>query len=847
MAEIDVYINSAPIDVNVDSAPIDIEVGAAQGPAGPTGPAGPNSVTSATTSDGTANLSLASLSVAGSASVDNITFDQTPEIAGGVGVMRWNNTDGTVDLGLKGGNVTLQLGQEFLARVVNKTGSNLLESQYKVVRIRIASEGGAQGQRLAVVLAQGDNDPDSTTTLGVVTENIDNNQEGFITIMGQVRNINTTGSLQGETWVDGDVLYLSPTIAGGLTKVKPQAPQHSVTVAYVEYAHQNNGKLFVKVDNGYELNELHDVAINGVPTGQFLKRNSENTLWVNSSIVSADITDATSAPAPNLIAKRNANGGASFSGGLSGYAVQADSTTNTAVLAQSLTGTGLLGSSADGIGVVAQSDTNTAGTFTSSSGTNHAAFGNTGDNRSFVARLKGAFGWFRGVWTGRLQAADTLTANHTWTLPDTTGTVALTNDPRFTDARTPLPHTHVSSQITDATVDGVANPGKVLRSSTGLFDGPVKLPDLLISKFGHDVLHDALFTSITTGGTTYTWTHPLATGTLMLGSQNLNEITNPALARDALGSGTVGDQLFTAETQANAQTALGLLPMSISRFTTGSGTITIPPEAKFVSFIIIGGGGGGGSGAVSPAGQAASGGTGGRGGIYIGTLPFLVSDLDGSAITYSVGAGGVGGPATVANGTGGSVGGSGGGTTVTINGSGITAAGGIGGLAGVVNASTSTVASALNANGTIGTGTSAPSIGATASASGGASAGNASPGTYYPTSGGPGGSISTTSVVNSGGPGTTMGTVGLNHTLLGGASGISGSEVGKVGLTSLFTRAGTGGGGGMATAVTFAGNSGGAGGLFGGAGGGGSGARNGQPSGAGGNGAGGLVQVTFYY
>lgn len=88
----------------------------------------------------------------------------TPALA--PGMFAWNDLDGTMDLRLKGNNVTLQLGQENVVRVVNKTGSNLLESEYKVVRVRLASEGGAQGQRLAVVLAQGNNDPDSVTTLG---------------------------------------------------------------------------------------------------------------------------------------------------------------------------------------------------------------------------------------------------------------------------------------------------------------------------------------------------------------------------------------------------------------------------------------------------------------------------------------------------------------------------------------------------------------------------------------------------------------------------------------------------------------------------------------------------------
>ena len=200
----------------------------------------------------------------------------TPEV-GGIG---WNNEDGTLNIGLKGGNVTLQVGQEQVQMVVNKTGANLLESQYKVVRIRRYDEGGTQGQRLAVVLAQGNNDPNSVDTLGIVTENIIDNQEGFITTSGLVRGINTTGTLQSETWNDGDALYLSPFVAGQLTKVKPQAPDHTVVMGYVVYAHNNQGKIFVKVDNGYELDELHNVRIVGTPSnGQALLYNSVSNVW----------------------------------------------------------------------------------------------------------------------------------------------------------------------------------------------------------------------------------------------------------------------------------------------------------------------------------------------------------------------------------------------------------------------------------------------------------------------------------------------------------------------------------------------------------------------------------------
>jgi len=196
-----------------------------------------------------------------------------------VGTMSWNNTDGTADLKLKGGNVTLQIGQEQVARVVNGSGASLLESNYQVVKII-----GAQGQRLQVGLAQADNDANSKDTIGLVTETIANNQEGFVTVSGLVNEIDTTGDLQGETWADGDTLYLSGLLPGVLTNIKPQAPTHTVIVGFVVYAHQNHGKIFVKVDNGYELDELHNVQITSVADKNILVYDDAEMVWKNQNI-----------------------------------------------------------------------------------------------------------------------------------------------------------------------------------------------------------------------------------------------------------------------------------------------------------------------------------------------------------------------------------------------------------------------------------------------------------------------------------------------------------------------------------------------------------------------------------
>jgi len=211
----------------------------------------------------------------------NLEFDNTPtDIPTNAGSLVWNDTDGTLDLKLKGGNVTLQIGQETVIRVVNKTATNvtLLQSNYQAVRIT-----GAQGLRPKVDLAQATNDILSAETIGLVTETIANNQEGFINTSGLVRNLNTTGSLQSETWADGDILYLSPTTAGNVTNIKPIAPNHLIIIGYVISAHITQGTIFVKVDNGYELDELHNVSVNSLTlaNNDVLTYESSSSLWKN--------------------------------------------------------------------------------------------------------------------------------------------------------------------------------------------------------------------------------------------------------------------------------------------------------------------------------------------------------------------------------------------------------------------------------------------------------------------------------------------------------------------------------------------------------------------------------------
>lgn len=214
-----------------------------------------------------------------------LTLDTTPTGTAAVATTQWNDTAGVSQTTLKGGTVALKNGIDLVARVVNKVTPNatLLRANYTAVRI-----SGAQGQRLAVAYAQANNDNNSADTIGLVCENIATNQEGFIMTMGQFEEINTTGSLQGETWADGDVLYLSPTTAGRLTNIKPTGlTGHIVVMGYVEYAHAIHGKIYVKIMNGWELDELHNVYINSPLNNDGLFYDSADSLWKNKTIAAA--------------------------------------------------------------------------------------------------------------------------------------------------------------------------------------------------------------------------------------------------------------------------------------------------------------------------------------------------------------------------------------------------------------------------------------------------------------------------------------------------------------------------------------------------------------------------------
>lgn len=285
---------------------------------------------------------------------------------------------------------------------------------------------GASGNNIIIGLAQSNTEPTSSKTIGISESTLATNATGYVITEGLL-----TVSISAPTANEGDPIWLSSTTAGGMVfglANKPVAPNHIVYLGVVTRKTGNTVvEIYVKIQNGSELDELADVAITSPVAGQALMRGA--SLWENRSLVSADISDATSAATPSTIVKRNAQGGAEFAG-TSSIAVSATSTSTTAVNAVSTNSTAVYGESGSSDGGFFASSSGTGLVAFSDSGDYHAKFGDTsGDNRSFVARVSGAFGWWRGAFRGFLQAPASITSSDkTWTLPNNTGTVALTTD-----------------------------------------------------------------------------------------------------------------------------------------------------------------------------------------------------------------------------------------------------------------------------------------------------------------------------------------------------------------------------------------------------------------------------------
>lgn len=154
--------------------------------------------------------------------------------------------------------------------VRNQTGSTLPKGT-------IVYTSGANGTHTLVSPALATGDATSARTLGWLAETLANNTSGLCQVEGYLDGVDT------DHIADGSQLYLSGTVAGGFTATKPQAPIHLVYVGVVSRSNPGNGRVYCKVQNGYEIEELHNVKITNLTDGQVLKYQASTGLWINSN------------------------------------------------------------------------------------------------------------------------------------------------------------------------------------------------------------------------------------------------------------------------------------------------------------------------------------------------------------------------------------------------------------------------------------------------------------------------------------------------------------------------------------------------------------------------------------
>jgi hypothetical protein len=178
--------------------------------------------------------------------------------------------------------ITGQAGT-LVREVRNNTGATLTKGT--VVYIN-----GALGNKPTVAKALATTDATSAQTFGLIQADIPNNSNGYLVAFGDLDGLDTSALTEGVQ------LYLSSTTAGGYTITKQYAPNHLVYIGVVTRSHPTQGRIEVRIQNGYELDEIHDVSAQTPSNNDGLFYNSTNSLWENKSIATAlGFTPVTSA------------------------------------------------------------------------------------------------------------------------------------------------------------------------------------------------------------------------------------------------------------------------------------------------------------------------------------------------------------------------------------------------------------------------------------------------------------------------------------------------------------------------------------------------------------------------
>ena len=209
------------------------------------------------------------------------TFAMLSDIGAGSGDM----LKSTYDINNNG---IVDKAQSMVTKGRNSTGVTL----YKGTIIYL---NGATGQLPNFVKAQANTEATSAGTFGVVIDDIANNSNGWVNTIGLLEDIDTrttaTHPFTDVTLAVGETIYLHPTIAGYVTNVKPSAPNHIVYIGkVVNVGPATQGAIVYRMQNGYELDEIHNVSASSPANKDGLFYNTSTSLWEARQTSTSDIS-----------------------------------------------------------------------------------------------------------------------------------------------------------------------------------------------------------------------------------------------------------------------------------------------------------------------------------------------------------------------------------------------------------------------------------------------------------------------------------------------------------------------------------------------------------------------------
>lgn len=199
-------------------------------------------------------------------------------------VVSRQTTDVAADLGISGG------AGNFMLRATYDTDSDGVVDKAERIDIAVRNDSGSlipngsviylngsTGNRPTIALASASSEGTSSKTFGIVNGNIGHESDGYVTVLGTIHTLDTSEIVAGTNlWLD--------TVAGQMTSVPPQSPNHAVFLGVVTRSHPTAGSMVINVQNGFELGELHDVLITDASDRDSIRYDSSTSTWKNRAV-----------------------------------------------------------------------------------------------------------------------------------------------------------------------------------------------------------------------------------------------------------------------------------------------------------------------------------------------------------------------------------------------------------------------------------------------------------------------------------------------------------------------------------------------------------------------------------